>query len=144
MLRWRDLAIRTLMYVGHNLCGNLADTGQLLYRMIYPFDDFLHVPRLSGNGKYIFRFNFNGCHRQVVIDDRLPASKTSRTLHVMDRNQPGLLWPALIEKAYLTIRGGYDFPGSNSGTDLWVLTGWLPEQVFLQRYVENTTLGCSF
>jgi calpain-7 len=69
----------------------------------------------------------------VVIDDRLPSSRTSRLLHVVDRNNPSLLWPALVEKAYLKVRGGYDFPGSNSGTDLWVLSGWIPEQVFLHH-----------
>lgn len=68
-----------------------------------------------------------------MVDDRLPASKGSRTLHVFDRRNPGILWPALLEKAYLKVRGGYDFPGSNSGTDLGVLTGWIPEQIFLQR-----------
>lgn len=75
--------------------------------------------------------HFNGCYRKVVIDDHLPSSKTSRFLHVIDRQNPALLWPALAEKAYLKVRGGYDFPGSNSGTDLWILTGWIPEQIFL-------------
>lgn len=100
---------------------------------MYPYDHILQQPVRSKNGKYVFRLYFNGCWRKVVIDDRLPASDGSRALHVLDRNNPSLLWPALIEKAYLKVRGGYDFPGSNSGSDLWVLTGWIPEQVFLQR-----------
>lgn len=101
--------------------------------MIHPYDKTSGSPRLSKNGKYIFRFNFNGCFRKVTIDDRLPTSSSTRDLHVIDRNNRELLWPALIEKAYLKVRGGYDFPGSNSGTDLCVLTGWIPDQVFLQR-----------
>ncbi|KAK2765382.1 cysteine protease [Arachnomyces sp. PD_36] len=101
--------------------------------MIYPFNEDESTPSLSASGKYVFRLHFNGCYRKVVIDDRLPASKTKRFLHVMDRNNPDLLWPALLEKAYLKVRGGYDFPGSNSGTDLWVLTGWIPEQIFLHH-----------
>lgn len=84
----------------------------------------------------MFRMHFNGCFRQVVVDDRLPVSRNNRTLFVVDRKNPNLLWPALLEKAYLKVRGGYDFPGSNSGTDLWVITGWIPEQMFLQRCVE--------
>ncbi|KAK0711287.1 hypothetical protein B0H67DRAFT_283395 [Lasiosphaeris hirsuta] len=100
--------------------------------LMYPFNYKAMRPEVSGNGKYIFRMYFNGCWRQVIIDDRLPASSTDRTLYVVDRRNPRLIWPALIEKAYLKIRGGYDFPGSNSGTDLHALTGWIPEQVFLQ------------
>lgn len=77
----------------------------------------------------------------MEIDDYLPTSKTSRVLHVIDRRHPGLLWPALVEKAYLKVRGGYDFPGSNSGTDLAVLTGWIPQQVFLHdEDVEQNSL----
>ena len=91
------------------------------------------APAVSPNGKYIFKMYFNGCYRQVVIDDRLPSSKTLRSLFVVDRNDNSLLWPALVEKAYLKARGGYNLPGSNSGTDLWILTSWIPEQLFLQR-----------
>jgi hypothetical protein len=105
---------------------------KLLGEFIYPFDNEACKPVLSPNGKYIVKLNFNGCWRRVMIDDRLPVSRTKRVLHVVDRKNPHLLWPALIEKAYLKIRGGYDFPGSNSGTDLWMITGWIPEQVFLQ------------
>ena len=69
---------------------------------------------------------------QVTIDDYLPASKTGRALFAACRNDPSVFGAALIEKAYLKIMGGYDFPGSNSGTDLLVLTGWIPEHIFLQ------------
>lgn len=109
-------------------CGNT----DIITRNIYPYDRSLKQPIVSPNGKYVLRLHFNGCPRSVVIDDRLPVSRTSRVLHVTDRNNPSLLWPALVEKAYLKVRGGYDFPGSNSGTDLCVLTGWIPEQIFLQ------------
>ncbi|KKZ60168.1 hypothetical protein EMCG_05090 [[Emmonsia] crescens] len=98
---------------------------------LYPSEEETFSPKISQSGKYMFRMHFNGCYRKVVVDDRLPSSKTSRFLHVIDRNNPALLWPALVEKAYLKVRGGYDFPGSNSGTDLWILTGWIPEQIFL-------------
>jgi calpain-7 len=100
---------------------------------MYPFDHDSARPGMSKNGKYVFRMHFNGCWRQVVIDDRLPSSMTDRTLFVVDKRNPRLVWPALVEKAYLKIRGGYDFPGSNSGTDLFALTGWIPEQIFLQE-----------
>lgn len=105
----------------------------VLSSIFYPFDHAHGRPKLSASGKYVLRLHFNGCPRRVVIDDRLPASHTDRMLFVVDRRNPQLLWPALLEKAYLKVRGGYDFPGSNSGTDLWVLTGWIPEQLFLQR-----------
>ncbi|MCJ1442745.1 MAG: cysteine protease [Stictis urceolatum] len=90
-------------------------------------------PGTSRSGKYVLKLNFNGCFRRVEIDDRLPASRVEkRALHVFDRRDSGVIWPALVEKAYLKVRGGYDFPGSNSGTDLWVLTGWIPEQLFFE------------
>ncbi|KAI1769218.1 cysteine proteinase [Hypoxylon sp. FL1150] len=105
----------------------------LLPTLMFPVDFATGQPRLSASGRYVFRLFFNGCFRRVVIDDRLPSSANDRTLYVVDRQNPRLLWPALVEKAYLKVRGGYDFPGSNSGTDLCVLTGWIPQQLFLRN-----------
>ncbi|TID14404.1 2-nitropropane dioxygenase [Venturia nashicola] len=105
---------------------------KILDEVMFPYDHDKQQPEISPNGKYVVKLNFNGCHRKVVVDDRLPVSSTQRLLHVIDRKNPALLWPALFEKAYLKVRGGYDFPGSNSSTDLWILIGWIPEQVFLQ------------
>lgn len=121
-----------------SLCATTAraERGQGKLQLLpvsYPHDEEAAKPRPSPSGKYVFSFYFNGCFRKVVIDNRLPSSMTPRSLHVIDRNNPHFLWPALVEKAYLKVRGGYDFPGSNSGTDLWVLTGWIPEQVFLHH-----------
>ncbi|KAL2181564.1 uncharacterized protein P884DRAFT_326248 [Thermothelomyces heterothallicus CBS 202.75] len=130
----QDLATDCSVVAG--LCAAARHLGptkdSLLGSLMYPFDHDKLRPALSKNGKYVFRMYFNGTWRHVVIDDRLPASKTNRTLYVVDRRNPRLIWPALVEKAYLKIRGGYDFPGSNSATDLHALTGWVPEQIFLQ------------
>ncbi|KAH7038042.1 PALB protein [Microdochium trichocladiopsis] len=119
-----------------SLCASMrhlqSGPKSILPAHMFPADVNFGKPRISSNGKYIFRMYFNGCFRRVVIDDRLPSSSNDRTLYVVDRHNPKLLWPALMEKAYLKVRGGYDFPGSNSGTDLWVLTGWIPQQIFLQ------------
>ncbi|KAI3581362.1 hypothetical protein IWW34DRAFT_804069 [Fusarium oxysporum f. sp. albedinis] len=111
----------------------LTGRKSILSSILYPFDRAKGIPKVSASGKYVLKLYFNGCFRRVVIDERLPSSISDRTLYVVDRVNPQLIWPALLEKAYLKVRGGYDFPGSNSGTDLWVLTGWIPEQIFLQR-----------
>ncbi|KAJ2895521.1 PALB protein [Zalerion maritima] len=104
----------------------------ILADMMSPYDYEADRPRLSENGKYVFRMHFNGCCREVIVDDRLPATcNDKRSIMVTDRRNPRLIWPALVEKAYLKVRGGYDFPGSNSGVDLSILTGWIPEQVYL-------------
>ena len=118
-----------------SLCAGTARAERghpkILASVIHPYDQEKRLPGMSPSGRYVLRLYFNGCFRKVEIDDFLPTSKDGRVLHVLDRSNPESYWPALLEKAYLKVRSGYDFPGSNSGTDIAVITGWIPEQIFL-------------
>ena len=80
-----------------------ADFEEILRAIIRPYDYDRDCIIMSATGRYVLRFWFNGCWRRVEIDDLLPTSTNERVLHVIDRNHPGLLWPALVEKAYLKV-----------------------------------------
>jgi calpain-7 len=109
-----------------------TESGQQRLRSIFrPYDETSGWPAISKNGQYWLRFYFNGAFRTVIIDDMFPRSKSDRILYIVDSNNPSLLWPALLEKAYLQLWGSYDFLGSNSNTDIFFMTGWIPELVIL-------------
>ncbi|KAF9653758.1 cysteine proteinase [Thelephora ganbajun] len=77
---------------------------------------------------YDAEFHFNGSSRRIVIDDTLPVSPNGDVLS-LSTGSSNALWPRLLEKAYLKLMGGYDFPGSNSGDDLHAMIGWIPDYV---------------
>ncbi|CAB9509649.1 Calpain-7 [Seminavis robusta] len=91
------------------------------------------------NGKYMVKLWLNGVARQVVVDDRLPIDKNGNLLCANSQSPPGQLeiYVPIIEKAFLKMAGGFDngynFPGSNSGVDLYALTGWIPERILFPK-----------
>ncbi|KAJ7736872.1 hypothetical protein B0H16DRAFT_1572895 [Mycena metata] len=82
-----------------------------------------------GQGRYDLRLWFNGAWRRIVIDDKLPYHPTTSALVCMSTTPVHTIWPSLLEKGYMKLMGGYDFPGSNSSIDLHVLVGWIPEHL---------------
>ncbi|KAF9228468.1 cysteine proteinase [Gyrodon lividus] len=84
-------------------------------------------------GRYDMKALFNGEYRRVriSIDNFLPFDNSGHPIGI-STSWKAVGWPALIEKAYMKLMGGYDFPGSNSAIDLHVLTGWIPEHIELQ------------
>lgn len=105
---------------------------QLITAIIFP-QNSKRMPIYNAYGKYLVKLHINGVPRKVVVDDRLPVSADSGDLLCSTSTNGGELWVSIIEKAYMKVNGGYSFPGSNSGIDLYALTGWIPEQVFFSE-----------
>mmetsp|Transcript_7231 Transcript_7231/g.15447 ORF Transcript_7231/g.15447 Transcript_7231/m.15447 type:complete len:578 (+) Transcript_7231:926-2659(+) len=104
---------------------------RLITSIVYPQDKY-GIPVYNPSGKYMVKLWLNGVARCVVVDDRLPVDRNSNLLcsQTSGNHSQLELFCSIVEKAYMKLCGGYDFPGSNSGVDLFSLTGWIPERIF--------------
>ncbi|XP_037044700.1 calpain-7-like [Bradysia coprophila] len=102
----------------------------LITSTIYP-RNIDNIPVYNPCGQYAIKLHMNGIERKIVIDDYLPVSQYNQLLCAHSSNQSEF-WVSLLEKAYMKLMGGYNFPGSDGGRDLHALTGWIPELIQVQ------------
>lgn len=92
-------------------------------------------PQVNGvptdSATYDVRLFIDGEARRITVDDQVPmAGDAVLGAHLCG----GSPWPAFIEKAYLHVyRSGYEHVGGDASSDVYLLTGWIPEYIAMHE-----------
>lgn len=89
-------------------------------------------------GMYACKLHINGSMRKVLVDDFVPVRKDGKLLSAKSAFHREM-WVTILEKAFVKLMGGaYFMHGSNPATDLYHLTGWVPDTIpFLTEVVSG-------
>lgn len=99
-----------------------------LFTKCVPEDQNFH-----DNYKGIFRFKFwqYGNWVEIVVDDQLPTHN-NKLIFCKNRDEPNEFWPALFEKAYAKLYGGYGrLDGGRLCNALVDFTGGISEGMYI-------------
>lgn len=109
-----------------------------LPKILYP-QNAEHEPVINPAGKYACRMYLNGVPRKVLVDDFVPVRQDGKIASAHLSNMKDM-WVTLLEKAFIKIMGGtFWVQGSSPATDLYHLTGWVPETLPLHNDASTTT-----
>ena len=108
-----------------------------LQSLIYYMNPDQFVSSLIQNcsgGTFLVVFYFNGTRRSCIVDSSTSIGQVGSITN------PNLKWPALIEKAFLQIYNCQVpqlFSGSNFANDCYLLSGFVPEYISINKLTEE-------
>jgi hypothetical protein len=126
---WNDCSFVCALIVADQWSNRFRT--RLLTNRLYPQNAQGHCTP-STHGKHMAKWWLHGSERQIVVDDRLPVPNQGQIqdLLVFSQAHKDIVWPALLEKLYYSVKGK-KFAGSSSANDLYMMAGWIPEEIFL-------------
>eukprot|EP00792_Barthelona_sp_PAP020_P001000 TRINITY_DN1165_c0_g1_i1.p1 TRINITY_DN1165_c0_g1~~TRINITY_DN1165_c0_g1_i1.p1 ORF type:complete len:646 (+),score=148.76 TRINITY_DN1165_c0_g1_i1:36-1973(+) len=105
---------------------------RIVSQLLYPQQNTL--PCVSKSGEYHVKLRYNGCQRQIIIDDRIPCFGGSFSQDIVKTPAgifskiPGELWPLLLEKACSILLSNYQTTWNYIPTLFSALYKWFPTE----------------